>query len=94
MNERSRLRGVMIASTVGMLFFSQILVPAARAEGAGEGRCYGVNACKAKGDCGGKGHGCAGENSCKAKGYLKIDKDTCLKINGGRLTEKPAAKKH
>jgi len=38
----------------------------------------------------------AGENACKGKGYLKLDKETCLKIQGARLTEEPeqpAAKK-
>jgi hypothetical protein len=45
-----------------------------------------VNKCKGVGDCGGKGHSCAGENACKGQGYLKMDKETCLKIEGGRLT--------
>ena len=51
--------------------------------------CYGVNKCKATGACGGKGHSCAGENACKGQGYLKIDAETCLKIEGGRLTAEP-----
>jgi uncharacterized membrane protein len=49
--------------------------------------CYGVNACKGVGDCGGKGHSCSGKNSCKGQGYLEMSKDLCLKIDGGRLTE-------
>jgi uncharacterized membrane protein len=56
-------------------------------------RCYGINACRGMGDCGGKGHSCAGENECKGKGYLKLPKETCLKIQGGRLTEEPEAEK-
>ncbi|MBW2388876.1 MAG: hypothetical protein JRG89_10610, partial [Deltaproteobacteria bacterium] len=55
---------------------------------AGEGEqvnCYGVNKCKGTGACGGKGHSCAGENECKGHGYLKMDKETCLNIEGGRL---------
>ena len=51
--------------------------------------CYGVNKCKGTGACGGKGHSCAGENACKGQGYLKIDAETCLKIQGGRLTPEP-----
>jgi uncharacterized membrane protein len=53
--------------------------------------CYGVNKCKGVGDCGGPGHSCKGMNSCKGQGYLDLQKDACLKINGGRLT--PAAQK-
>lgn len=52
-------------------------------------RCYGVNKCKGAGACGGQGHSCAGENACKGQGYLKIDEETCLKIQGGRLTPEP-----
>ena len=49
--------------------------------------CYGVNKCKGTGDCGGKGHSCAGQNACAGQGYLKLDKQTCLKIKDGRLTQ-------
>ena len=59
------------------------MVSNAQAEGTA---CYGINACKGTGECGGKGHSCAGKNECAGKGYLKLDKDTCLKIKGGRLT--------
>ena len=44
-------------------------------EGAVE--CYGVNACKGQGECGGKGHGCAGENECKGKGWVSLSKADC-----------------
>ena len=61
--------------------------------------CYGVNKCKATGDCGGPGHSCANQNSCKRQGYIDMDKETCLRIDGGRLTpteekaKKPEEKK-
>ena len=48
--------------------------------------CYGINKCKGVGACGGAGHSCAGMNACKGQGYLEVEKDTCLKIEGGRLT--------
>ncbi len=47
-----------------------------------EGECHGVNSCKGKGDCGGKGHGCAGKNSCKGKGWLKMSKEKCEAAHG------------
>jgi uncharacterized membrane protein len=53
--------------------------------------CYGVNKCKGTGACGGKGTSCAGTNACKGQGFLQIDKETCLKIDGGRLTPEPEA---
>ena len=48
--------------------------------------CYGVNKCKGVGDCGGQGHSCKGENACKRQSFIDMDKDTCLKLDGGRLT--------
>ena len=53
--------------------------------------CYGINKCQGTGDCGGKGHSCAGQNACKGQGYLDLSEDDCLRIEGGRLTEEPAA---
>ncbi len=49
--------------------------------------CYGINKCKGVGACNGQGHACAGKNACQGQGFLTLDKDTCLKIQGGRLTE-------
>ena len=48
--------------------------------------CYGVNKCKGTGECGGKGHSCHGKNECAGQGWIKLDKEKCLKIKGGRLT--------
>src|ERR1700758_3478893 len=96
-NGRTRPRGGLIASAVPGLFAAGFVgSPTSPAQGTDQIHCYGINACKGKGDCGGKGHSCAGENACKGKGYLKLDKETCLKIQGARLTEEsaqPAAKK-
>jgi uncharacterized membrane protein len=53
---------------------------------AADDRCYGINACKGTGDCGGKGYSCAGNNECKGKGWLTIPADTCKRIQGASLT--------
>ena len=54
--------------------------------------CYGINKCKGTGDCGGKGHGCAGMNTCAGQAFIDLDKDDCLRIQGGRLTAEPETK--
>ncbi len=85
-------RSLLLASAVaGMLAFAGT-PGSASAEGAETVHCYGVNKCKGTGACGGKGHSCAGENACKGQGYLKIEKETCLNIEGGRLTPQPEKK--
>ena len=80
------LGGMLLASAVTGLLTLAAPVGTATAADADKVHCYGVNKCKGAGDCGGKGHSCAGENACKGQGYLTVDKETCLKIEGGRLT--------
>lgn len=46
------------------------------------GECHGINSCKGKGDCGGKGYSCAGKNACKGKGWLKMTQADCAKKGG------------
>ncbi len=82
-------KSLLLASAAAGLLALAGPVSTAVADEAEKVRCYGVNKCKGTGACGGKGHSCAGENACKGQGYLKIDGDTCLKIEGGRLTPEP-----
>jgi uncharacterized membrane protein len=51
------------------------------------GECHGINSCKSKGECAGKGTTCAGQNSCKGKGWTKLSKKAC-KEKKGKFTEK------
>jgi len=91
MKKEIKTGGALLASAVAGLMLAAGAAGTASAEKAESVKCYGVNKCKGTGACGGKGHSCAGENACKGQGYLKMDQETCLKIEGGRLT--PDAKK-
>ena len=46
--------------------------------------CYGLNACKGKGECGSKtdGNGCGGSNACKGRGWLSMPKKSCQAAGG------------
>ena len=83
-----RSRALLVASLAGVLAMPAIGMAEGNKKGADKEivHCYGVNKCKAVGDCGGKGHSCAGQNACKQQGYIDMEKDLCLKIDGGRLT--------
>lgn len=48
--------------------------------------CYGVNSCKARGQCSGAHNQCAGQNGCRGRGWLAVPKEACLAIKGGSLT--------
>ena len=85
-------RAVVAASVAGLVAAMGVLGRASTSHAAESEHvpCYGINKCKGVGECGGKGSSCAGSNACAGQGYLKLDKDTCLKIQGGRLTAEPA----
>ena len=94
MTEGKNSRALLAASVAGMLAAGSVLLAQSAQAHEGEANeekasCYGINKCKGAGDCGGKGHACAGKNACAGQGYISLNKDTCLKIQGGRLTEEP-----
>jgi uncharacterized membrane protein len=77
---------LLLASAAAGLMTFGVVASASNAIAAGdEVPCYGVNKCKGTGECGGKGHSCHGQNECAGHGWLKLDKEKCLKIKGGRL---------
>jgi uncharacterized membrane protein len=79
-------RRVLLASAAAGLLAAAATLAAPDPAHAEEVPCYGINKCKGTGECGGKGHSCAGENECAGKGWIKLEKEKCLKIKGGRLT--------
>ena len=76
---------VLIAASIAGLMTVAVSGAAHTAVAAGSESCYGVNACKGTGDCGGKGYSCAGNNACKGQGFIKLPADTCTRLNGGTL---------
>ena len=54
----------------------------ASADTGKKGECWGVNACKGQGACGGVDHECAGQNACKGQGWLSLSKAECDGKNG------------
>ena len=88
-------RALLAASVAGLLAAAGVFLRGQSSQAAEEDgetvSCWGINKCQGTGDCGGKGHSCAGQNACKGQGYLELEKDDCLRIEGGRLTEEPEA---
>ena len=86
-------RSLVAASVAGVLAALGVAALARAADEPGSSgdpvHCYGVNKCKGTGDCGGKGHTCAGTNACKGQAFIDMDKDDCVRLEGGRLTEAP-----
>ena len=89
----STKRVLVAASVAGLVAAAGLMLGGRHAQAAddegGNAPCYGINKCKGVGECGGKSHSCAGQNECAGQGYVELEKDTCLKIQGGRLTAEP-----
>ena len=64
---------LLASAAAGLMTLAMTAAPDQAQAGEDEVKCYGVNKCKASGDCGGKGHSCAGHNECAGKGYIKLD---------------------
>ncbi len=87
MNSRNRfLLAASLATAIAAPILAQSTSAPPEQEKKEVAKCYGVNKCKGVGDCGGQGHSCKGKNSCKRQGYVEMDKETCLKLDGGSLT--------
>ena len=87
---QQRTRTLLAASVAGLLAAVGTTIVSAEDAKAPDNKpahCYGVNKCKGAADCSGKMNSCAGHNACKGQGYIDMKKDTCLRIEGGRLTE-------
>ena len=82
MNETLKKNILVGAALSGLLLTGGITAGEKMGHDKMSGECHGVNSCKGKGECGGKGHSCAGKNSCKGKGWVKMDKDACEKKGG------------
>ena len=92
--EISKKSVLLTAAMTGLLTVTACSTPSKSVSADTVGMCYGVNACKAQGDCAGKVEGCdgkngcesvsscAGKNSCKGKGFKKLSKKECDAKNG------------
>ncbi len=75
------LAGLFAAGSVATMTFSQ------SAHAKEDVKCYGINACKGSGECGGANAACAGSNACKGSGWVHVaSSEECTK-KGGHLTE-------
>ena len=84
---RTKKKALLAASVAGLMVVSSLSAAQTAQTATGElERCYGINACKGTGGCSGKGNACAGHNACKGHGFVDVAKDSCAKIQGGRLT--------
>ena len=81
----NRKKALLAASIAGLMTMATT-VAATQAQAAEAVPCYGINACKGTGDCGGKGYSCAGKNACKGQGFIQLQADVCTRIEGGKLT--------
>ncbi len=82
----SNKKKALLAASIAGLMTMAVTTATTNAQAAESVPCYGVNACKGTGDCGGKGYSCHGQNACKGQGFIQVPADICTRIQGGKLT--------
>ncbi len=80
-------KALLAASIAGLIAAGNFVTTPVEARTGDLEACYGVNACKGKGACGGANHACAGKNECKGAGWVEVAKGQCGSIGG---TTEPA----
>ncbi len=84
--KKNKTKALIAASVAGIMTLAGVAIMSAPAQAAEGTKCYGVNACKGTGECGGVGHSCAGKNACQGMGWITTaDEATCLGMEGGSL---------
>ena len=80
-----KLDKVMLGAAIAGILSGAMAGPVSAADKKSDDvACWGVNACKGKGSCGGKeaDHGCGGKNACKGKGWVQVTKEVCDQLGG------------
>ncbi len=80
--QKTTKKGILLATAATLLITSQGFAQDSNTTKAKVVKCYGVNSCQGKGQCGNKTHSCSGQNGCKGKGWLYLSPDTCKAKNG------------
>ena len=89
---RTLLLGAAVAGLLGALTTAKAdPIPKDKLKKMAVVPCYGVNTCKALGQCSGENHGCAGQNDCRGQGWVAVPEKACDAI-GGSLTPIAAKK--
>ena len=84
MKTNMKKKALIAASIAGLIAASNVAVMTQAQAADEKENCYGLNACKGQGACGGKDHSCAGKNACKGMGIVQVAKGTCVE-QGGKL---------
>ena len=81
MPQSTLINGLSIAATAAALFAA---APAPAAEQGAEAliHCYGVNACRERGNCKSAENKCKAQNACKGHGYVPVSAAVCEQLGG------------
>lgn len=81
---RSIQKGLLLATAATLMLTTQTFAGDSTATQAKPVKCFGINSCRGKGQCGMKGkNACSGQNSCKGKGWLYTKTEQmCTERNG------------
>lgn len=87
MKMKDLFKGVVVASTVGMLFAGcgGEESTGSQKQASKDVKCQGINDCKGMSDCKGATNDCKGLNDCKGQGYLLVESKGVCADKGGKV---------
>jgi hypothetical protein len=89
---KTRGRGAILATTVGLMFMANIAMAQENGSAAAGSspsaqtanvKCMGANSCKGLSSCKSAQHDCKGQNACKGQGFVKTSStQECTQMGG------------
>ena len=82
MTKKAAAKGLVLAAAAAGLLGTTGVQAAVEERDGQQGRCYGANSCKGRGECRSVSNECAGKNSCRAKGFRSMTRGQCDEFSG------------
>jgi hypothetical protein len=89
---KTRVRGAILATTVGLMFMANIAMAQENGSAAAGSspsaqtanvKCMGANSCKGLSSCKSAQHDCKGQNACKGQGFVETSSTQECTQKGG-----------
>lgn len=87
MNNKSLLKGAVIATAMAGLLSGGVATLAHAGEAAKTVKCSGANSCKGSGSCKSASNECKGKNGCKGQGWINAKDEAECKAKGGKVVQ-------
>lgn len=79
---KAKTTASMFATAAAFAFLNTAAPPVVAAGEPALVHCFGVNACRERGNCRSVENKCKGHNACKGQGYVPVTAEVCEQLGG------------